>query len=179
MGPLDLGWNRINVHTGAMTRAFFLYTRSSDVEASRTFYGELIGLEEIWHEAGLDVSYVINDAVQFSIAHDPATPVAQDWAYQPGWVLSLGVEPEPSQAAASWSIPLEPGPLPGRGRQAPGGGRRGTPTRPRLGELLELRVEGPDGPDGRTQRPVLRRSRVVKKRPSTVTSAGAKHGRWR
>jgi catechol 2,3-dioxygenase-like lactoylglutathione lyase family enzyme len=92
-----------------MTRAFFLYTRSSDVEASRRFYGELIGLEEIWHDPGLDVSYAINDAVQFSIAHDPATPVAQDWAYQPGWVLGLGVEPEPSHAAASWSIPLEPG----------------------------------------------------------------------
>jgi catechol 2,3-dioxygenase-like lactoylglutathione lyase family enzyme len=91
-----------------MTRAFFLYTRSSDVEASRRFYGELIGLEEIWHEAGWTVSYAINDAVQFSIAHDPATPVAQDWAYQPGWVLGLGVKPEPSQAAASWSIPLEP-----------------------------------------------------------------------
>jgi catechol 2,3-dioxygenase-like lactoylglutathione lyase family enzyme len=91
-----------------MERAFFLYTRSSDVEASRRFYGELIGLEEIWHEPGLGVAYAINEAVQFSIAHDPATPLAQDWAYQPGWVHGLGVEPEPSQAAASWSIPLEP-----------------------------------------------------------------------
>lgn len=92
-----------------MTCAFFLYTRSSDVEASRRFYSELLGLHEIWHEAGMDVSYKLgDDAVQLSIEYDADTPRATQWASQPGWVLGLGVEPRPRRATASWSIALEP-----------------------------------------------------------------------
>ncbi|WP_299169242.1 VOC family protein [uncultured Arthrobacter sp.] len=87
--------------------AFFLYTRSNNVDASRRFYSELVGLDQIWDEMG-DIAFVVGDSVQFSIGHDPNATVDSEWAFQPGWVFGLGIEPSPSRASASWSIPLSP-----------------------------------------------------------------------
>ncbi|WP_203568398.1 VOC family protein [Aestuariimicrobium ganziense] len=87
-------------------RTFFLYTASSDIAASRHFYTDLIGLEQVWDEAD-DIAYVV-DSVQFSITHDSGVRPQSQWSHQPGWVYGLGIEPEPSHAPTSWSIALDP-----------------------------------------------------------------------
>ena len=87
--------------------AFFLYTRSNDVAASRRFYSDLVGLDQIWDEED-DIAYLIGDAVQFSIGYDPDSTAEKGWTFQPGWVFGLGIDPIPRHASASWSIPLSP-----------------------------------------------------------------------
>ncbi|MHA7274627.1 VOC family protein [Arthrobacter sp. TMT4-20] len=89
------------------TCAFFLYTRSNNVEASRRFYSDLLGLDQIWNEEG-DIAYLIGGDVQFSISDDPTATADKDWAFQPGWVFGLEIEPRPKRTHASWSIPLSP-----------------------------------------------------------------------
>lgn len=86
---------------------FFLYTHSSDLGASRRFYSDLIGLDQIWDELD-DIAYLVGDTVQFSIGHDPEARVVDEWAFQPGWVFGLGIKPNPTRMHASWSIPLLP-----------------------------------------------------------------------
>src|SRR5699024_5080471 len=93
--------------TRMQSRRFFLYTRSNDLVASRHFYTDLVGLEQIWDETG-SIAYGIADAVQFSIDFDPAAIAETGWAFQPGWVFGLGIQPQPPLARASWSIPLTP-----------------------------------------------------------------------
>lgn len=66
-----------------------------------------MGLDQIWDEVG-DIAYLIEDAVQLSIGHDPDAAVHTEWSFQPGWVIGLGLEPAPRLTAASWSIPLSP-----------------------------------------------------------------------
>lgn len=87
--------------------SFFLYTSSNNVAASRRFYSDLLGLDQIWDEEG-DIAYVIGDTVQFSIGDDPTVTADNEWAFQPGWVFGLEIEPRPKRTHASWSIPLSP-----------------------------------------------------------------------
>lgn len=88
-------------------RVFFLYTRSNDVAASRRFYSDLLGLDQIWDETD-DIAYMVGDTVQLSIGYERDATVEKEWAFQPGWVFGLGIEPSPRRAIASWSIPLSP-----------------------------------------------------------------------
>lgn len=88
-------------------RVFFLYTRSNDLPASRWFYRELVGLEQIW-DGPDSVAFVIDDAVQVAIDLDVDAVATSAWSFQPGWVHGLGFEPAPPYAPASWSIALEP-----------------------------------------------------------------------
>ena len=88
-------------------RRFFLYTRNNDLTASRRFYTDLVGLEQIWDTPD-SIAYGIDDAVQFSIDHDPDATPTSGWVFQPGWVLGLDVDPHPPHGIASWSIPLAP-----------------------------------------------------------------------
>jgi catechol 2,3-dioxygenase-like lactoylglutathione lyase family enzyme len=90
-----------------MSRTFFLYTRTNDLPASRRFYRELVGLDEIWDEADT-VAYAVGDTVQLLIAEVPDAPVVSEWAFQPGWVYALDVQPRPPHGSASWSIALSP-----------------------------------------------------------------------
>lgn len=87
--------------------AFFLYTRSNNIAASRRFYSDLLGLDQIWDEEG-DIAYLVGDTVQFSVGYDPDATADHEWAFQPGWVFGLGLDPSPRRARASWSIPLLP-----------------------------------------------------------------------
>lgn len=88
-------------------RAFFLYTRSNDLPASRRFYREFIGLEQIWDEAD-SIAFAVDDVVQLAIDLDAEAVPLSAWSFQPGWVHGLEVEPAPSYAMASWSIALAP-----------------------------------------------------------------------
>ena len=75
--------------------------------SSRRFYSDLLGLDQIRDEVG-DIAYVVGGTVQFSIGYDPDATAANEWAFQPGWVFGLGIEPSPRRTPASWSIPLSP-----------------------------------------------------------------------
>ena len=86
---------------------FFLYTGSNDIAASRHFYSDLIGLDQIWDE-GDHIAYRIVGGVQFSISYDSSSTVSKEWSFQPGWVFGSGSEARPRSTRASWSIPLSP-----------------------------------------------------------------------
>lgn len=88
-------------------RKFFLYTRSNDIAASRRFYTDLVGLEQVWDQPD-SIAYGIDDAVQLSVDHDPEASAAPDWSFQPGWGFGLNIDPVPRHAPASWSIALSP-----------------------------------------------------------------------
>ncbi|MHA7283914.1 VOC family protein [Arthrobacter sp. TMS2-4] len=86
---------------------FFLYTGSNNIAASRHFYSDLIGLEQIWDDAD-QIAYRIAGEIQFSVSYDPNATINDGWSFQPGWAFGLGLEPVPRSARASWSIPLSP-----------------------------------------------------------------------
>jgi hypothetical protein len=86
---------------------FFLYTGSNNIVASRDFYSDLIGLDQIWDEVD-HIAYRIDGGIQFSISYDSTATISDEWSFQPGWAFGLGVEPRPRSARASWSIPLSP-----------------------------------------------------------------------
>ena len=86
---------------------FFLYTGSNNIAASRQFYSDLIGLDQIWDEVD-QTAYRIDGGIQFSISYDSTGTISDGWSFQPGWVFGLGVEPSPPSARASWSIALSP-----------------------------------------------------------------------
>ena len=75
--------------------------------ASRQFYSDLIGLEQIWDDID-QIAYRIDGGIQFSVRHDPTATISGEWSFQPGWAFGLGIEPGPRSARASWSIPLSP-----------------------------------------------------------------------
>ena len=77
----------------------FLYIPAADLDAMRTFYTELLGLEEIYFGAGESLGYSCA-GFQFTILHDPAAPTPPPgWATQPGWRGE-------SVSAVSWSVEL-------------------------------------------------------------------------
>jgi len=77
---------------------WFLYLHANDVDASRTFYRDVIGLPEVFRSPEGDVVGFRAGDVQLTVAHHdgPAEPI--DWAGQLGWeggaagVPSWGVE---------------------------------------------------------------------------------------
>lgn len=85
---------------------YFTYDLCSNVDATRRFYGELIGLKTVWHEAD-DVTFV-HDGVQISFGLGPVD-IPGGWAFQPGWALGqLDSAPETVKApSASIALPAE------------------------------------------------------------------------
>lgn len=78
----------------------FLYLYASDLDKMRAFYSEVIGLKEIFFQAGSKggIGYQC-DALQFTILPAPeCLPDSSDnWAEQPGWQGG-------TQKSISWSI---------------------------------------------------------------------------
>ncbi|SHJ44816.1 Catechol 2,3-dioxygenase [Tessaracoccus bendigoensis DSM 12906] len=85
---------------------FFVYTRCNDLNSSRRFYTELIGLKQIWDDDE-SLGYLVGPA-QLSVFLDPASTATPHWSFQPGWGYGLSVESRPPLAAASWSVELSP-----------------------------------------------------------------------
>lgn len=81
---------------GASVR--YLYLPCDDLPAMRRFYGELIGLDEIWFGDGM-VAFDCG-GLQFTVFEcNTAERVVAGWARQPGW--------EGGEAAAvSWSAEM-------------------------------------------------------------------------
>jgi catechol 2,3-dioxygenase-like lactoylglutathione lyase family enzyme len=86
---------------------FFLYSGSNNIPASREFYSELVGLEQVWDEVD-HIAYRLVGGVQFSVRYDADVTISREWSFQPGWALGLGVQPVPRSARASWSFALSP-----------------------------------------------------------------------
>jgi hypothetical protein len=79
---------------------FFLYIGSNNIAASRRFYSDLIGLDQIWDESD-HIACRIDGGIQFSISFDPTSTITDEWSSQPGWVFGSGIEPPPRSVRAS------------------------------------------------------------------------------
>ncbi len=78
----------------------FLYLHTTDLPASRRFYTELIGLDEIYHsEADGTVGYRVG-TVQLTVATGRDATAPQGWAHQPGWHGG-------TEAVPSWGFELD------------------------------------------------------------------------
>ena len=79
----------------------FLYLFCNDLHAMRTFYSDLLGLNEIYYSEEPDGSVAYDcDGLQFTIILDKSIlNEDQGWARQPGWEGG-------KQSAISWSVVL-------------------------------------------------------------------------
>lgn len=85
---------------------WFRYDVCTDIAATRRFYGELIGLDQMWDSAD-DVAFV-HDCVQLSFALVESLPAPQGWAFQPGWANGQLPEAPAAHLVPSTSIALTP-----------------------------------------------------------------------
>lgn len=85
---------------------WFVYDVCTDVAATQRFYGELVGLEQIW-AAGDDVAFV-HDCVQVSFTRVESVPAQEGWAFQPGWCHGQLADAPPAERRPSISIALSP-----------------------------------------------------------------------
>lgn len=85
---------------------WFVYDVCTDIPGTRHFYGELIGLEQVWD--GTDDIAFSHDCVQLSFARVDALPEPQGWAFQPGWSNGQLPEAPAAHLAPSTSIALTP-----------------------------------------------------------------------
>lgn len=85
---------------------WFTYEYCRDVAATAHFYGELIGLQQVWFEDD-DVAFV-HDGVQLSFTRTPDAPQADGWAFQPGWCHGQLPDAPPVLPVRSTSIALPP-----------------------------------------------------------------------
>ncbi len=79
----------------------FLYLHCTDLASARTFYTEVLGLDEIYHsEVDRSVGYRAGD-LQITITHhaEATDDVRREWSRQLGW--EGGSEPTPS-----WGLEL-------------------------------------------------------------------------
>ena len=81
-------------------RLGFTYLFCRDLAAMKAFYGAVLGLEQIWEDAG-SVAYTV-DGHQLAIFEDQrVAPASSGYAIQPGW--EGGTEPR-----TSWSLECDP-----------------------------------------------------------------------
>ncbi len=79
----------------------FVYVPARDLAAMRHFYGELLGLREVYHSAEEGLLAYVCGGLQFTIFEAPdATPMPAGWATQPGWQ-------GPTEPQISWSVVLD------------------------------------------------------------------------
>ena len=79
----------------------FMYTPANDLSAMRHFYGDLVGLDEIYFSEEEGVLAYDCGGFQFSVFTAPsAVPMPAGWATQPGWDGE-------TVAATSWSVELD------------------------------------------------------------------------
>lgn len=85
---------------------WFQYDVCTDIPAMQRFYGELIGLTQVW-EAPDDVAFT-HDCVQLAFTRVSSVERPTGWAFQPGWSNGqLDTAPEVHQVPST-SIALGP-----------------------------------------------------------------------
>ncbi len=85
---------------------WFSYEYCTDVSATRQFYGEFLGLTQIWDEPG-DIAFR-HDCVQVSFQRVDALDRPDTWAFQPGWGHGQLPEAPQTERVRSISIALSP-----------------------------------------------------------------------
>ncbi len=81
-------------------RFVFTYLFCDDLSAMKRFYGEVLGLDQVWDD-GRSLAYMIGDH-QLSITADArARPAVGAFAIQPGWIGG-------TEARTSWSLECDP-----------------------------------------------------------------------
>lgn len=86
---------------------WFAYEYCSDIAATRRFYGEWIGLSQIWAEED-DIAFT-HDCVQLSFHRVDSLERPSGWAFQPGWGHGQLPDAPEMSFTRSISIALEPG----------------------------------------------------------------------
>lgn len=136
----------------------FLYVFADDLDAMRTFYSDLIGLDEFFHAAGADGGLGYRcDRLQFTILPDPdAVRADAAWHRQPGWeggtllTPSWSIESESREAFAAAVDRLRAAGVPLLHDQPRWVGYWSFPVRDPMGNTVELTLPAPDGPADRT-----------------------------
>ncbi|MBB2894387.1 VOC family protein [Flexivirga oryzae] len=85
---------------------WFSYEYSTDIAATRHFYGELVGLEQVWDTAD-DIAFV-HDCVQLTFHRVDSVEQPDDWAHQPGWADGQLPDAPATRPVRSVSIALPP-----------------------------------------------------------------------
>lgn len=85
---------------------WFAYEYCTDIAATRTFYGEVIGLTQIWDEHD-DVGFT-HDCVQLAFHRVDSLERPPGWAFQPGWSYGQLDDAPPTHFTRSISIALSP-----------------------------------------------------------------------
>lgn len=85
---------------------WFSYEYCTDVAATKEFYGDFLGLTQIWDEPD-DVAFR-HGCVQLAFTLGTPQPLPEGWAFQPGWSHGQLPEAPPVEKVRSISIALEP-----------------------------------------------------------------------
>jgi catechol 2,3-dioxygenase-like lactoylglutathione lyase family enzyme len=86
---------------------WFSYEYCTDLGATRDFYGELLGLTQIWDEA--DGVAFRHDCVQLSFQRLESLERPSGWAFQPGWGHGQLADAPSTEHIRSISVALAPG----------------------------------------------------------------------
>ena len=85
---------------------WFSYEYCTDLAATREFWGELLGLTQIWDEA--DGVAFEHDRVQVSFQRLESLERPTGWAFQPGWSHGQLADAPPTEPVRSISVALTP-----------------------------------------------------------------------
>ena len=86
---------------------WFAFECCTDVQATKKFYGDLLGLPQIWDEE--DSLAFRHDCVQLSFMQGTPRRATERWAFQPGWSYGQLPEAPPTQKVGSLALAMEPG----------------------------------------------------------------------
>lgn len=84
---------------------WFAYEYSTDIAATRAFYGTLVGLRQVWDEPE-DIAFR-HECVQLSFHLVDSLDRPEGWAFQPGWCHGQLEEAPPTEHVRSISIAME------------------------------------------------------------------------
>ncbi|PFG39835.1 catechol 2,3-dioxygenase-like lactoylglutathione lyase family enzyme [Georgenia soli] len=85
---------------------WFSYEYCTDLGATREFYGELLGLRQIWDE--VDGVAFEHDSVQLSFQRLESLERPSGWAFQPGWGHGQLADAPATEDVRSISVALAP-----------------------------------------------------------------------
>lgn len=85
---------------------WFSHEYCSDLGATREFYGELLGLSQIWDEP--DAIAFVHDCVQLAFQRLESVERPAGWAFQPGWSHGQLADAPAAEHVRSISVAFAP-----------------------------------------------------------------------